>query len=75
MGIVTKDNKAIIGDPIPKILEERLPAEQADEYYKRLELNARAKEFEASLPDDMSADEKREATREFRLRTKAVLGL
>ena len=59
-----------------KILEERgTTAEQADEYYKRLELSARAKEFEASLPDDMSDDEKREATREFRLRTKATLGL
>ena len=59
-----------------KILEERgTTTEEADEYYKRLELSARAKEFEASLPDDMSADEKREATREFRLRTKATLGL
>lgn len=59
-----------------KILEERgTTTEEADEYYKRLELNDRTREFEASLPDDMSADEKREATREFRLRTKATLGL
>lgn len=59
-----------------KILEDRgTTAEQADEYYKRLELNDRTREFEASLPDDMSDDEKREATREFRLRTKATLGL
>ncbi len=59
-----------------KILEDRgTTAEQADEYYKSLELNDRTRVFEASLPDDMSDDEKREATREFRLRTKATLGL
>ena len=56
-----------------KILEER--DANADDYYKRMELNARQKEFEQSLPDDMTDDEKHEATMEFRRRTKDAIGL
>ena len=56
-----------------KILEER--DANADDYYKRMELNARQKEFVQSLPDDMTADEKHEATMEFRRRTKDAIGL
>lgn len=56
-----------------KILEER--GSNADDYYKHMELNARQKEFEQSLPDDMTVEEKNEASMEFRRRTKDAIGL
>ncbi|MBR3745469.1 MAG: hypothetical protein IKN27_00730, partial [Selenomonadaceae bacterium] len=59
-----------------KILEERgANSDEADEYYKCMELNARQKEFVQSLPDDMTVEEKHEATMEFRRRTKDAIGL
>ncbi|MBR3746390.1 MAG: protein kinase, partial [Selenomonadaceae bacterium] len=56
-----------------KILEER--GADADDYYKHMELNARQKEFEQSLSDDMTVEEKHEASMEFRRRTKDAIGL
>lgn len=56
-----------------KILEER--GANADDYYKHMELNARQTEFEQSLPDDMTDEERREASMEFRRRTKDAIGL
>ena len=49
--------------------------EKIDEYHKRMELNNRQKNFAASLPDDMSQEEKNVAIMEFRRRTKESLGL
>lgn len=54
-------------------VEER--DEKIDEYHKRMELNNRQKNFAASLPDDMSQEEKNVAIMEFRRRTKESLGL
>ena len=49
--------------------------EKIDEYYKRMELNKRQKDFIASLPDDMSQEEKNDAIMEFRRRAKESLNL
>ena len=49
--------------------------EKIDEYHKRMELNKRQKDFVASLPDDMSQEEKNDAIMEFRRRTKESLNL
>lgn len=49
--------------------------EKIDEYHKRMELNRRQQDFAASLPDDMTQEEKNEAIMEFRRRTKSALGL
>lgn len=49
--------------------------EKIDEYYKRMELNSRQKNFAASLPDNMSQEEKNVAIMEFRRRAKESLGL
>lgn len=49
--------------------------EKIDEYHKRMELNSRQKIFAASLPDDMSQEERNNAIMEFRRRAKESLNL
>lgn len=46
--------------------DEELDAKQ-EEYQRRLEMNQRIREFKAELPDDMDADERREAIRIYTL--------
>ena len=46
--------------------DEELDAKQ-DEYRQRLEMNQRIREFKAELPDDMDADDRREAIRIYTL--------
>ena len=46
-----------------------------DDYHKRMELNKRQKDFTASLPDDMSQEEKNDAIMKFRSLAKESLGL
>lgn len=65
-----------------KVLEHNmsdLPVEERDkkidEYHKRMELNSRQKNFAASLPNNMSQEEKNVAIMEFRRRTKESLNL
>lgn len=65
-----------------KILEHNwsyLPVEERDkkidDYHKQMELNERLKDFESSLPDDMSQEEKNIAIMEFSRRAKKSLSL
>lgn len=65
-----------------KVLEHNmsdLPVEERDkkidEYHKRMELNKRQKDFAASLPDDMSQEEKNDAIMKFRSLAKESLSL
>lgn len=46
--------------------DEELDTKQ-EEYQRRLEMNQRIREFKAELPDDMDADERREAIRIYTL--------
>ena len=65
-----------------KVLEHNmsdLPVDERDkkidDYHKRMELNKRQKDFTASLPDDMSQEEKNDAIMKFRSLAKESLGL
>ena len=44
-----------------------------EEHQRRLEMNRRINEFQAELPDDLSDDERREASRIYTLREKEKL--
>ena len=57
------------------VLEDQMSDEKINEYHKRMELNSRQKNFAASLPDNMSQEEKNVAIMEFRRRAKESLGL
>ena len=57
---------------MPHLSDAEIDAKQ-EEYQRRLEMNQRIREFEAELPADLTADEKREATRIYTLREKKKL--